>query len=223
MVARTASPFPARRCAHLCGLRPVESGWKPTRPDQSDLRQIAVHWLAQGRPLPTAEEMRELVDVKVREEILYREAVALGLATDDEIIKRRLAQKMDFLAQDIAALQNPSDAELVTWYTQNADRFALPPRASFSHLYFSFDRPDARGRAAAAHAKISGKPADAPDRARIADPFMFQDLLRRTIARTGRQRVWPAFREGGVSTQARCVAGTDRVRLWLASRLHRKP
>ena len=75
-----------------------------SRPDRSnqitltrdDLRQIAVHWRAQGRPLPTAEEMRELVDEKVRQEILSREAVALGLDKDDEIIKRRLAQKMEF-------------------------------------------------------------------------------------------------------------------------------
>lgn len=142
---------------------------------QDDLRQIAVHWLAQGRPLPTADEMRALVEEKVREEILYREAVALGLATDDEIIKRRLAQKMDFLAQDIAVLQNPSDAELATWYAQNADRFALPPRASFRHLYFSFDRPGARERADAGLDKVSGKPADAPEVAGVADPFMFQD------------------------------------------------
>ena len=154
-----------------------------SRPDRSnqitltrdDLRQIAVHWRAQGRPLPTAEEMRELVDEKVRQEILSREAVALGLDKDDEIIKRRLAQKMDFLAQDIAALQNPSDAELAAWYAQNTDRFALPPRASFRHLYFSFDRPGARERAVTALDRMSSKPADAPEAAGVADPFMFQD------------------------------------------------
>jgi peptidyl-prolyl cis-trans isomerase C len=142
---------------------------------QDDLRQIVVHWRAQGRPLPTAEQMRELVEEKVREEILSREAVALGLDKDDEIIKRRLAQKMDFLAQDIALLQNSSDAELAAWYAQNTDRFALPPRASFRHLYFSFDRPGPRERAVAALDRMSGKPADAPEAAGVADPFMFQD------------------------------------------------
>jgi hypothetical protein len=112
---------------------------------KDDLRQLAVHWLAQGRAPPTADEMRALVEQKVSEEILFREAVALGLDKDDEIIKRRLAQKMDFLAADVVAFQDPSDAELRAWFAQNASRFALPPRASFRHLYFSSDRgPGAR-------------------------------------------------------------------------------
>src|ERR1700680_3941734 len=111
---------------------------------KDDLRQLSVHWLAQGRPLPTADQMHALIEQRISEEILSREAVALGLDKDDEIIKRRLAQKMAFLAADIATLQNPGDAELRAWYTQNSDRFALPPRASFRHLYFSFDRPGAR-------------------------------------------------------------------------------
>jgi peptidyl-prolyl cis-trans isomerase C len=142
---------------------------------KDDLRQLAVHWLAQGRPLPTADQMHALIEQRISEEVLSREAVALGLDRDDEIIKRRLAQKMDFLAADIAALQDPGDAELRVWYTQNSDRFALSPRASFRHLYFSFDRPGARDRAVGILDKISGKPADAPEVVRVADPFMFQD------------------------------------------------
>ena len=97
-----------------------------------DLRQLAVHWLAQGRALPTPDEMRALVEQKVSEEILSREAVALGLDKDDEIIRRRLAQKMDFLAADIATLQDPSDAELRAWFAQNSGQFALPPRVKLS-------------------------------------------------------------------------------------------
>jgi hypothetical protein len=140
---------------------------------KDDLRQLAVFWLAQGRALPTADEMRALVDQKIREEILSREAMALGLDKDDEIIKRRLAQKMDFLAADIAALRDPDEAELRAWFAQNSSRFAVPPRASFRHLYFSFDRgPDSRDAAAAALAKLAGRPVAA---AAEADPFMFRD------------------------------------------------
>ncbi|NLS07099.1 peptidyl-prolyl cis-trans isomerase [Rhizobium sp. P32RR-XVIII] len=142
---------------------------------EDDLRQLAVSWLAQGRPPPSTAEMRQLVDERVSEEILSREAVALGLDKDDEIIKRRLVQKMNFLAQDIAALQAPSDDELAKWYAQNADRFALPPRATFRHLYFALDRPGARERSDAALATIAGKPADASELVGFADPFMFQD------------------------------------------------
>jgi peptidyl-prolyl cis-trans isomerase C len=142
---------------------------------KDDLRQLAMHWLAQGRAPPTADQMRALIEQRVSEEILSREAVALRLDKDDEIIKRRLAQKMDFLAADIAALQDPGDAELRAWFAQNSGRFALPPRVSFRHLYFSFDRPGAHDRAAAGLAKIAGKPADASEVATLADPFMFQD------------------------------------------------
>jgi peptidyl-prolyl cis-trans isomerase C len=142
---------------------------------KDDLRQLAVYWLAQGRPLPTADQMHALIEQRISEEILFREAVALGLDKDDEIIKRRLAQKMDFLAADVAALQTPCNAELRAWYTQNSGRFALSPRASFRHLYFSFDRPGARDAAAAALDKIAGEPADAAKVPAVADPFMFQD------------------------------------------------
>jgi peptidyl-prolyl cis-trans isomerase C len=134
-----------------------------------------MQWIAQGRPLPTADQMHALLEQKLTDEMLFREAVVLGLDKDDEIIKRRLAQKMGFLAEDIAILQNPSAAELRTWFTQNSNRFALPPRASFRHLYFSFDRPSARDRAAVVLDKIGGKSSDAPDLATVADRFMFQD------------------------------------------------
>jgi len=145
---------------------------------QDDLRQLAIQWIAQGRPRPNADELRTLVEQKVSAEILSREAVALGLDKDDEIIRRRLAQKMDFLAEDIASLQDPGEADLRAWFAQNAGRFALPPRASFRHLYFSADRgPGARDAAVAALARIAGKPTDLPDltATAAADVFMFHD------------------------------------------------
>ncbi|WP_306914371.1 peptidylprolyl isomerase [Rhizobium mesoamericanum] len=144
---------------------------------KDDVRQLAVTWLAQGRPAPTPDEMRSLMDQKVTEEILFREAVSLGLDRDDEIIKRRLAQKMDFLAADLAKLDEPDNAKLKEWYSKHSDRFALAPHLSFRHLYFSFDKHgDAtRDAAVAAIPTISGKPAGSPEVASIADPFMFRN------------------------------------------------
>jgi hypothetical protein len=142
---------------------------------KDDLRQLATHWLAQGRTPPTADQMRRLIEQKVDQEILSREALTLGLDKGDEIIKRRLTQKMGFLAEDVAALHDPSNDELRAWFAQNSDRFALPPRLSFRHLYFSFDRPDAHDRAAAGLDKIGGRPSEAAEVATIGDPFMFQN------------------------------------------------
>jgi peptidyl-prolyl cis-trans isomerase C len=161
-------------------LRPLTpSHEQPRRIEltRDDLRQLAVAWLAQGRGTPTPQEMAGLVNQKVTEEILAREATALGLDRDDEIIKRRLAQKMDFLAEDVAALYDPTAAELRIWFTQHPDRFALPPRVTFHHLYFSPDRrgADARGAAEAALRQLADQPAHAPSAANLSDPFMFQD------------------------------------------------
>ncbi len=142
-----------------------------------DLRQMAVMWLAQGRPLPTPDEMRSLIDQKVSEEILSREAISLGLDRDDQIIKRRLAQKMDFLLADLATMQPPTRAELADWYAANGARFTLPPHVSFRHLYFSFDReglaPEEAAWRALERVKLLGP--DAPELSSIADPFMFQN------------------------------------------------
>ena len=144
---------------------------------QNDVRQLAVTWLAQGRPQLTRDELRALVDQKITEEVLFREAVALGLDRDDEIIKRRLAQKMDFLAADLATMNEPSTAELKDWFSENADRFSLPAHMNFRHLYFSPDKrgDGARDAAAAALALLAGKPANAPEVASVADPFMFKN------------------------------------------------
>jgi hypothetical protein len=88
-----------------------------------------------------------------------------------------MAQKLEFLAEDISGLSEPEPGELKTWFAKNAERFALPPRASFRHVYFS---PDHRGKntqgdAERALLQLAGKSADAPAVASTGDPFMFQD------------------------------------------------
>jgi hypothetical protein len=142
-----------------------------------DLRQIAVGWRAQGRPAPTPEEMQRLVESRVREELLYREALALGLDQGDTIVKRRLAQKMEFLFEDLSALREPTSAELEVWFAEHATRFALPARATFRLLYFSPDRRGDRTRGDATRAleQLASAPGDAPAASALADPFMFQD------------------------------------------------
>ncbi len=143
---------------------------------EDDLVQMTIQWRAQGRPPPTPEQMKSLVETKVREEVLFREALALGLDKNDAIVKRRMAQKMEFLAEDLSGIGDPQPEALKAWFAANADRFAFPPRASFRHLYFSPDRRGERARSDATRAleKLEGKAADAPIAAKLADPFMFQ-------------------------------------------------
>jgi peptidyl-prolyl cis-trans isomerase C len=143
-----------------------------------DLRQLSIAWVAQGRPEPTPDEMAGLVESRVREEILYREALALGLDRDDTIVRRRMAQKMDFLAEDVSAVREPEPGELERWFHENGRRFALAPRVTFRHLYFSPDRRGTATRDDAARALpgLAGVPADAPAAGAVGDPFMFQDF-----------------------------------------------
>jgi peptidyl-prolyl cis-trans isomerase C len=142
-----------------------------------ELLQLALVFQSQWRRPPTQAEFGQLVENKVQEEVLYREAVAMGLDKDDTIVKRRMAQKMQFLAEDVAAAYEPTRVELEAWYVKNADKFALPGRLNFRHLYFSPDRRGTHARDAAekALAKLADQPIDSDLAASLCDPFMLQD------------------------------------------------
>lgn len=132
---------------------------------------------SQWQRAPTPEEFSRMVENKVQEEVLYREAVAMGLDKDDTIVKRRMAQKMQFLSEDVTAAYVPSDAELEAWYAANADKFVLPGRISFRQLYFS---PDQRGQQAHADAQLAlttldNQPVDSEVAASLGDTFMLQN------------------------------------------------
>jgi hypothetical protein len=122
---------------------------------------------------PTAQELRGLVDDFVKEEIFYRESVAIGLDRDDTVIRRRLRQKMEFVSDDVAESRQPTEAELQQFLDAHADRFVSAPTLTFRQVFLSTDhRGDAvRGDAEQLLAELqSGKgPADP---AEAGDPTM---------------------------------------------------
>jgi peptidyl-prolyl cis-trans isomerase C len=160
-----------------------------------ELLQLALVFQSQWQRPPTQAEFGQLVENKVHEEVLYREAVAMGLDKDDTIVKRRMAQKMQFLAEDVAAAYEPTRAELEAWYAKNADRFALPGRLNFRHLYFSPDRRGERARDAAdkALAKLADQPVDSNLAASLGDPFMLQDYYGDRSSEQLAKEFGPAF------------------------------
>jgi len=160
--------------------RPATATSKEIRLSLDEINQLTLLYQSQWRRPPTPEELERMVENKVQQEILYREALAIGLDKDDEIVKRRMAQKMQFLSEDVAAAREPTTAELSAWYEKNTATFAQPPRLSFRHLYFSPDRRGVRARddAEQALAKLAGQPVDAKIASSLADPFMFQDYYR---------------------------------------------
>jgi hypothetical protein len=84
---------------------------------------------------PTSEELAGLVRDLVREEVYCREAMALGLDKDDTVIRRRLRQKMEFISDDIAAMPEPTDADLNAYLQAHTDRFRAEQRFTFSQVY----------------------------------------------------------------------------------------
>ena len=143
----------------------------------------------------------------------------MGLDKDDTIVRRRMAQKMQFLAEDVAAAREPTSEELRAWFEKNGDKFALPSRVSFRHLYFGSDRRGERAHddAVAALAKLAGQPQDAKLAAALADPFMFQDYYarpdlraswRRSSGRRSRWRSRSSRRARGRGRSSPATAGT---------------
>jgi hypothetical protein len=99
-----------------------------------------------GRP-PTDQELRPLVREFIREEVLYREGVAMGLDRDDVIVRRRIGQKMQFLIGDLAVPAEPGDATLAKYLEANRDKYLEPPRLTFTHVYFNTDHRGEKARA----------------------------------------------------------------------------
>src|SRR5262245_44664328 len=93
--------------------------------------------------------MAGLVEQEIDEEILYREAVALGLDRDDLVIRKRLAVKMEFLSDDLAELANPTDEQLQAFLLRHPDKFNVEPRTTFAQVYLNRSQ---RGERAAAEA-----------------------------------------------------------------------
>ena len=135
---------------------------------QNEVQWLADSWQGRWQRPPTDEELRGLVDAYVREEVLYREALAVGLDRDDQVIRRRLVQKLEFITEDLASQVMPSEIQLQTFFTENLDRYRIPPRRSFQHVYFNADR---RGAGVEADAE------DVLERLRATSPSLEEAVM----------------------------------------------
>jgi hypothetical protein len=106
----------------------------------ADIEWLRSTWNKKMGREPTAREAAGLTDSFIREEILYREAVSMGLDQHDSVVRRRMAQKMDFLFKDLAEMAQPSDEEIIEWFGRNSERYRVPAHTSFTHVYFNRDR-----------------------------------------------------------------------------------
>jgi peptidyl-prolyl cis-trans isomerase C len=110
----------------------------------AEIEWMQASWRKLWNRSPTAEELDGLIQQFIRETVLYREALALGLDKSDQVIRRRLAQKMEFIAKDLAALAPPTDEELRAYFDKHRDRYQEPALYTFTQVFID---PDRRGDA----------------------------------------------------------------------------
>jgi peptidyl-prolyl cis-trans isomerase C len=151
----------------------------------AEVAQLAAYWEAQAQRKPTRAELQGLIDERIDEEILAREAVRLGLEQDDVIVRRRLAQKMAFISEDLTVVAEPTDAELRGYFEANRSAYVSPDLYAFRHVFFS---PATRGDEAQRDAEQSlQRLAQGADANTIGDPFMLQrefaDISQADLAR----------------------------------------
>ncbi len=179
--------------------------------------QLASMWegftRTRQRP-PTREEWEGLIRDRVREEVYYREALALGLDKDDTIIRRRLQQKMEFVSDDVAAQAQPTDAELNAYLQAHPDTFRVEQQFTFRQLYLN---PEKHGKnlardAAQLLAKLNQAGGNT-DFAALGDAFMLDHQFHALPAGEVANSSAKSSRRSFGRTFARPMARAGRVRL----------
>lgn len=125
---------------------------------QATVDELSRRYLKSWQRTPQPAELKALIDSYVRDELLYREGLALGLDRDDSVVRQRVLQKVSVIAEESATHAAPTDAELAAFIKAHADRYSHPAVLSFEQVFFDpmkhgsrldADLADARKRLAA--------------------------------------------------------------------------
>jgi len=161
------------------GLPDNKSAAGTVRITSNEIAWLKEMWSRQWQREPTRDELRGLVTDFLKEELLAREARALGLDQNDTIVRRRLAQKLEFLVQDTSSLAEPTEEDLRRFYDANPERFQTEARISFKQVFFSREkRAAAATEAKAALSDLAGgaNPADFGDRLLVDSEIVDADM-----------------------------------------------
>jgi len=153
--------------AHLVAATREDSKRRIVVDAALERRLSALQVLQTGAP-PSAAELAALTNDYVRDEALYRTALKMGLDRGDEIVRRRMIQKLEFLLEDQGGVGKPDEATLKRFYADHVSQFVRPGKVSFKHVYFD---PALGGDAAAfVRARDAAKRQGTP----AGDPFALQ-------------------------------------------------
>jgi PPIC-type PPIASE domain len=142
--------------------------------DDDMVNRIGSLFQKQWNRLPTDAEWNSLLDQEIRQEVYYRQALKMNLDHNDELIRRRMNQKLDFITSDLAELKTPSDTALQAFYQQHKEKYLQEASYSFSHIYFNADkRAHAKEDAATLLPSLPPTDKNLPELTKLGDPFAF--------------------------------------------------
>lgn len=141
--------------------------------DQAQLDHLKNLWKVQWKTDPAPSDIAAIIDRYLRQEVFYREALKLGLDQNDEIIRKRLAQKMEAVASDLSTLmQPPTDDRLRAFFHDRADLFQLPQAYAFRQVLFLPNEPKGQVQTVLASLRQGGAvPADRHNKLALAEDW----------------------------------------------------
>jgi hypothetical protein len=165
--------------------------------DTARIEGFIGQWRARWNRPPTEQELEGVIDAYVRENILYRAALEMGLDQDDPITRRRMAQKLEFLTNDIALFKEPTADELRTYFNDNQAQYRDPDLITFTHVFFDPDKRDDSTLEDAANVlaqlEAAGEPGTAS--AQAGDRFMLQNHFEAATELDVRRQLGSGFTE----------------------------
>ncbi len=124
----------------MYGLINTEESRNEIVVDTNLINELAAKWELKRNRQPSLQELKGLVNQYIEQEVLYREALAMNLDHNDEIVKRRLAQKMEFLSDGLAESLQPTEEMLVTYYNEHKENYKRSPIYTMQQVYFSEEK-----------------------------------------------------------------------------------
>jgi len=174
---------------------PVQEDTTTIRITATDVARLDAGWRSRWNRPPTPEELNGLVTSQVREIVLYREAISMGLDQNEPVIRRVLGQKLEQIAKDLIELSlAPTDPDLEQYYQEHAERYRPPALITFTHVFVD---PDRRGEqtlpdADEILAELQSRERLPEDIENFGDPFMLQ----RYYPQKDEQRIASLFGHG---------------------------
>ena len=159
---------------------PVDSAGRAIVITQGVVDHLVTQQVAARGREPSAAELNHLIESYVHDEILYREGVKLGLDRDDLVVKRRVRQKIELIAEEDASTRAPTDADLSAYLAAHPARFVQPAALTFDQVFLG---PSTAGPAVVHAVAVTGEALrNGIDHQKLGKPTLLPPRMTKTPA-----------------------------------------